>query len=553
MSDTPDASAAPAEPVRKSSGLIRNSLINSGFTLLSRFAGFARDLVIAAYMGASGNIMADAYATAQQFPNLFRRIFAEGAFSTAFVPSYSAALERDGKEAADKMAHDAMATLVFITVVFTLACEFAMPWLMYLFKPGFTSDPEKLKWTVIFTQITMPYLPCMAIVAHLAGVLNARGRFVLSAGVPILLNAVTLICVIPTHSPFQSALWGSIGTIIAGVVQAALLLWGANKTGAHVSLSIVPVFSKDINKLLMLAVPGALAAAATQVNIFVSQFFSSTVKGATMWLAIADRFYQLPLGLVGVAIGTALLPALSRAVHANDHEHAQKTMDQAVLYAMVFTLPAAVALIAMPVFLVDGIYTRGEFNPTDAAWTGACLLHYGWGVPAFVLTRILNPAFFARKDTFGPMKFAMVSVVVNIVVGVSMFRLIGIPGLAIGTSAAAWINVVLMVVTLARRKTWIIGATALRKILLVLVASAGMAAFCYAAAFYSPQVKAAIDSVLPLHNGIHGLSILGHKAIGAKEIAVVTVSLSGVVLYSGLLFGTGAVKPSELKAALRRK
>jgi putative peptidoglycan lipid II flippase len=170
-----------------------------------------------------------------------------------------------------------------------------------------------------------------------------------------------------------------------------------------------------------------------------------------------------------------------------------------------------------------------------------------------VLTRILNPAFFARKDTFGPMKFAMVSVVVNIAVGVSMFHLIGIPGLAIGTSAAAWINVVLMVFTLARRKTWIIGAAALRKILLVLVASAGMAAFCYAAAFYSASIKAAIDGILPLHNGMHGLSILGHKAVGAKEIAVVAVSLSGVVLYSGLLFGTGAVKPSELKAALRRK
>ncbi len=504
-------------------------------------------------MGASGNIMADAYATAQAFPNLFRRIFAEGAFSAAFVPSYSAALERDGKEAADKMAHDAMATLVFLTVAFTLVCEFTLPWLMYIIKPGFAVDPEKMKWAVIFTQITMPYLPCMAIVAHLAGVLNARGRFVLSAGVPILLNAVTLICVVPTHTPFMSALWGSIGTIIAGVLQASLLLWGARKTGAHVSLAIVPVFSKDINKLLLLAVPGALAAAATQVNVFISQNFSSTVNGATMWLAIADRFYQLPLGMVGVAIGTALLPALSRAIHANDHEHAQKTMDQAVLFALVFALPAAVVLLAMPLFLVDGVYTRGSFHLADSEWTARCLFHYGWGVPAFVLTRILNPAFFARKDTFGPMKFAMVSVVVNLSVGLTMFHFISVPGLAIGTSAAAWVNVLLMVFTLARRKAWTIGSVALRKTILACVAGVGMGAFCWWCAQERSVIEGWVGMILPLHNGIHALSILGHKAIGTKEIAVVGVCFAGLFVYIALLFGTGAVKPSEFKAALRRK
>ena len=552
MSQLPGAPTdAPAAPARKS-GLMRNSLINSAFTLISRFAGFARDLVLTGYLGASSSIMADAYATAQQFPNLFRRIFAEGAFSTAFVPSYSAALERDGKEKADKMAHDAMATLVFLTVILTLICELTMPWLMFVLKHGFVSNPEKFKWTVIFTQITMPYLPCMAIVAHLAGVLNARNRFVLSAGVPILLNAVTLLCILPTHTVFQSALMGSIGTIIAGVLQASLLLWGARKTGAHVSLSIIPVFSPQINKLLLLAVPGALAAAATQVNIFVSQFFSSTVNGATMWLTIADRFYQLPLGMVGVAIGSALLPALSRAVHAEDHEHAQETMDRAFVFAMVFALPAAVALVAMPFFLVDGIYTRGGFHVVDSLWTARCLMQYGWGVPAFVLTRILNPAFFARKDTFGPMKFAMVSVIVNIAVGVTMFHYMGVPGLAMGTSAASWVNAILMMITLARRKTWIIGAQALRRVLLVLLAGAIMAAFCAYASHMRPAIEAAIGMVLPHHNGVAEISIFGHKAIGTKEIGVVAVSLTGVFLYIALLFVTGAFRLSELKAMRRR-
>lgn len=528
---------------------MRNSLINSGFTLISRFAGLARDLVISAWLGASGNIMADAYYTAQAFPNLFRRIFAEGAFSAAFVPSYSAALERDGKEAADKMAHDAMATLTFITVAFCLFCQFTMPWLMMVIKPGFAADPAKYKLAVLFTQITMPYLPCMAIVAHLSGVLNARGRFMVSAGVPILLNAVTLITVIPQHSPYDSALWGSIGTVIAGVLQAGLLFWGARKTGAHVSLSIIPVFTPQINALLLLAVPGALAAAATQVNVFISQNFSSSIQGATAWLSIADRFYQLPLGLVGVAIGTALLPALSRAVHAQDHDKAQETMDQAIVFGITFCLPAAAALMAMPFFLVDGLYTRGHFTVYDAHKTAECLFHYGWGVPAFVLTRILNPAFFARKDTFGPMKFALVSVVVNMTLGLGLFHgltiggvtllpRLGAAGLAFGTSAAAWVNVGLMVFTLAKRNTWIIGGTALRKVLLLIVAGAGMAALCGFFSYIRPVIEGWVGVVLP------------HRT---KEIAVLGVCFAGLFLYIGLLFGTGAVRPSELKAALRRR
>ncbi|MGZ3306869.1 MAG: murein biosynthesis integral membrane protein MurJ, partial [Asticcacaulis sp.] len=190
-----DARSAPAP--RKASGLLRNSLITSFFTLISKFSGGARDLVLAAYLGASGNPMADAYNTAQAFPNLFRRIFAEGAFAAAFVPSYSAALERDGQKAADKLAHDAMATLAFMTLALTLVMELVMPWAMLLIKPGFAADPEKFKMTVLFTQITMPYLPCMAIVAHLSGVLNARGRFVVSSAVQMLLNLVTLAFILP--------------------------------------------------------------------------------------------------------------------------------------------------------------------------------------------------------------------------------------------------------------------------------------------------------------------------------------------------------------------
>ena len=301
--------AAPKPHSVKTGGLIRSSMVYSGFTLISRLAGFARDLAVSYTMGASSTFAADAFNTAFAFPNLFRRIFAEGAFAAAFVPAYSRSLERDGEEVADVLAADAMATLAAATLAITVAAELTMPWLMYLIAPGFAANPAKFHLAVILTMITMPYLPCMAIYAHLSGVLNARNRFVLSAAAPILLNIWTLVTVLPTHTPVEAARWASIGVILAGVSQAALLWWGVNRSGARVDVRL-PRLTPEIKQLIMLAIPGAIAASASQINVFVSGILVSQVNGARSWLAYCDRLYQLPQGLVGVAIGVALLPRL---------------------------------------------------------------------------------------------------------------------------------------------------------------------------------------------------------------------------------------------------
>ena len=534
--ETPEAPEN--QPARKSSGLVKNSLINSFFTLISRFMGLARDLVISAVLGASGNIAADAYYTALSFPNLFRRIFAEGAFTAAFVPSYSAVLVQEGPEAADKLARDAMATLTFATLVLTLAAQLTMPWLMHAINPGYFSDPAKFKLAIILTQITMPYLPCMAMVALMSGVLNARGRFIVSAAVPTVLNAAMLIAVIPQHDPIQAAYAASWGVLAAGILQAGLLFWGIRRVGAKIGVLVLPRLTPDIKKLMWLAIPGALAAAATQINVFISQAFSSAVPGARSWLNYADRLYQLPLGLVGVAIGVALLPALSRAVQAQDHDGAQNTMDDALIFSMALTLPAAAGLIAIPFFLIDGLFTRGAFHVYDAHQTASALLHYGWGVPAFVLTRILSPAFYARKNTFGPMKFAMVNVAVNLVVGLTLFHYIGVAGLAIGTSAGAWANVILMFISLIRRKMWHLSTRSASGLTKVMIAGVGMAAFLLVCDQFRSQIEAQITATFP-----HGV----------KEIAILGVCFAGLFLYIGLLFVTGAIKPRELKAMLKRR
>jgi len=520
----------------KPTSVVRASIVFSGMTLISRVMGFARDVVITAAMGASGNIAADAYATALTFPNLFRRVFAEGAFTAAFVPAYAGTLEKDGPEAADRLARDAMATMTFMAVVLSALAMIFMPQIMAVFSHGYADDPEKMRLTVILTQITMPYLPCMTMVALLSGVLNARGRFALSAFVPTLLNLFMLAFVWFSRDPVHAASLASWAVLAAGVAQAGLLLWACRRTGARIGF-VWPKLTPEIRGLLLLAIPGALAAAATQINVFVSSLLASGVNGARTWLSVADRLYQLPLGLVGVAIGVALLPTLSRAVQAGDTERSQSVMDEAVVFSMALTLPAAAAIVAMPFFLIDGLYTRGEFLAYDAQETAKALFHYGWGVPAFVLTRVLTPAFFARKDTWGPGKFAVVSVIVNLACGLSLFPVIGVSGLAIGTSAAAWVNVVLMLVTLARRKTWIAGPKAMGALLKLLLSGALMGAFCAACSHLRPQIVAGIDGIT------HHLS---------KETAVVGVCFAGLFLYLALLFATRAVRPSDIRKALRK-
>jgi putative peptidoglycan lipid II flippase len=532
----PIAAPAKANSV-KTGGLIRSSMIYSGFTLISRLMGFARDLAITSAMGASATIAADAFNTAAAFPNLFRRIFAEGAFAAAFVPAYSRSLEKDGEKVADVLAADAMAALAAATLAITILAELTMPWLMYLISPGFAANPAKFHLAVILTMITMPYLPCMAIYAHLSGVLNARNRFILSAAAPILLNLWTLIAVLPTKTPVQAAEWASVGVIFAGISQAALLWWGCKKSGAHVGFRW-PRMTPELKRLIMLAVPGAIAASATQINIFVSGILVSQVNGARTWLAVCDRLYQLPQGLVGVAIGVALLPQLSRAAGADDKHATRAAMDQAIVFALALCLPAAAALASIPFFLIDALYTRGEFTTADAHQTASALLHYGWGVPAFVLAQIFNRAFFARQDTKTPMRFGLLTVGINIALGVTLFHLIGVAGIAAATAIAWWVNVVMMAVELHRREHYTPSPRAVSKTIRILAASVALGALLGLSSHYRDVIQHVLAPVSFHH---------------PKELAIVLVCLAAGASYPFLLFAFGGLTLTEMKAAVRRR
>lgn len=516
--------------------LARNTLVQASLTLTSRVLGFARDVLLAARIGAGP--IGDAWATALMFPNLFRRIFAEGAFSQAFVPSYARTLEEHGPEAARAVAEEAMRVLFAATAALTLLAQFAMPWILLVIHGGQSDDPENFPLAILLTRITMPYLTCMSIAALLSGVLNSAGRFILSAGAPTVLNICLIISSFASFSPTEVAKAAAIGVFIAGILQALLLYWGVRRQKVRLSLIGFPRLTPRVKHILMLAIPGTIAASGTQINIMVSQFLASYEVGAKTWLYYADRLYQLPLGLVGVAVGVAILPQLSRAARREDSADGQRMMDEGIGLAMALTLPAAAALFIAPSFLIEGIFARGAFLAADAEQAGLALVHYAWGVPAFVLIKVLAPAFFAREDTKTPMRFALISVAINTVLGAGLFFWLsskgqyGFPGLAIATSIAAWANALQLGFGLSKRGWYTPGPTLIRRLIRAMLATAAMSGALWFA--------------------LENVSVIRAHAYDSKAFTTLVIIAIGMAIYglAALLFG--AVHLGEIKRALKR-
>lgn len=515
--------------------LVRNTLIQSSLTLTSRILGFLRDILLAAKIGAGP--VGDAFVTALMFPNLFRRIFAEGAFSQAFVPAYARTLEAEGPEAARALAQETLRGLLAATAVLVVAAQLAMPWLMLVIHGGQADEPRGFALAIFLTQITMPYLSFMAMGALLSGVLNAAGRFALSAGAPTLLNLCLIAAALLGEAPAETARLAAIAVTVAGALQLALLWWGVSRQGVRLRLGW-PRLTPGLKRVFALAIPGTIAASGSQINIVISQALASFETGAKTWLYYADRLYQLPLGLIGVAVGVAILPRLARAARANDARIGQRTMDSGVGLALALTLPAAAALVVAPTALVEGLFARNAFTNADAAQAGKALFHYAWGVPAFVLIKVLAPAFFAREDTKTPMRFALVSVAVNTAIGAGLFLwlrdqgALGFPGLAIGASVAGWTNAALLFLTLIARGWYRPGPALISRLV-----RAGLAAGAMAAAFvWLLDQRPALEAML--HNS-RILSLL--VAIGA-----------GAAAYAVAAFLFGALRPGDLKSLVRR-
>jgi putative peptidoglycan lipid II flippase len=423
------------KPIRLISGFLTVGM----WTLASRILGFVRDAIILAYLGTGPAY--EAYVVAFRLPNMFRRFFAEGAFNMAFIPIFSKKLE--GKEDAEGFAAQAFAGLASILIGLTLAAQLAMPWLIYGLASGFAGQ-EQFDLSVEFGRIAFPYILFISLAALLSGILNSLGRFAAAAAAPVLLNvllvSVMVIAALTGGDIARALIW----TIpVAGVAQLALVWIAARRAGFKMRLER-PRLTPDMRRLIKVAIPAALAGGVVQVNLLVGQQVASYFDRAVGWLYAADRLYQLPLGVVGIAIGVVLLPDLSRRLKAEDHDGARNALSRAAEVSLALTIPAAVALIVIPLPLVSVLFERGATTADDSAAIAMAVAVYGLGLPAFVIQKILQPLFFAREDTRRPFHYAVVAMVINAGVAIGLAPVLGWIAAAIATTIAGWGMVALL-------------------------------------------------------------------------------------------------------------
>lgn len=423
------------KPIRLMSGLFTVG----GWTLMSRILGFVRDAMILALLGTGP--LYQAYVVAFRLPNMFRRFFAEGAFNMAFVPMFSKRLE--GGDDPDGFASDAFAGLTTVLIGLTLVAMAAMPWLIYALASGFAGQ-EQFGLSVEFGRIAFPYVLFISLAALLSGMLNASGRFAAAAAAPVLLNIFLI-------SAMAGAAWlgGDVARAlvwaipVAGVAQFVLLWRAVRKAGFTLKLQW-PRLTPAMRRLIRVAIPAALAGGVVQVNLLVGQQVASYFDKAVGWLFAADRLYQLPLGVVGIAVGVVLLPDLSRRLQARDDTGAKSALSRAAEISLALTIPAAVALMIIPFPLVSVLFERGAATVDDTAAIAVAVAIYGLGLPAFVLQKILQPLFFAREDTRRPFHYAVVSMVVNAALAIGLAPVVGWIAPAIATTVAAWVMVALL-------------------------------------------------------------------------------------------------------------
>jgi len=421
--------------------LMRGFATVGGWTLASRVLGFVRDILIAAFLGAGP--AAEAFFVAFRLPNMFRRFFAEGALNMAFVPLFAKRLEGEGEAAARQFAEEVMAALTAALLVLTALAQLAMPWFVLALASGFEAQ-SKLDLAVTYSRVVFPYIVFISLAAMFSGVLNSFGKFAAAAAAPVLLNVILVGGITLAAALGRDVGWMlSWSVFVAGIAQLGLVAWAARRTGMALTLRR-PRLTAPVRRLVALGIPAALAGGVMQINLVVGTQVASYFEGAVSWLWYADRLYQLPLGVVGVAIGVVLLPELSRRVRAGDVAGSAQAMNRAAEFCLVLTLPAAVALVVVPHLVVGVLFEHGAFDATDTAATAAALAIYACGLPAFVLQKVIQAAYFAREDTRTPLRYAVISMVVNVAIAVGGAPVAGYLAAAAGTTAAGWVNLALL-------------------------------------------------------------------------------------------------------------
>lgn len=468
--------------------LVKSTATIGGYTLFSRVLGFLRDVTIASSLGAS--FLSDAFFVAFKLPNFLRRLFAEGAFNSAFVPMFAGMQAVDGEEKSRQFASEAMSFLVLILLIVTGIFIVAMPWLMYILAPGFSDDPAKFDLTVTLTRITMPYIIFISLVSLLGGILNSNDKFAAVAATPVIMNLCLIV--IPTLiEPLTPTMAHglAVAVMLSGIAQWLWLVHFCKKRGVLPKF-MRPRLTPEVKRLLALIAPAALGAGVAQVNLFIDLIIASQFDSGVSYLYYADRINELPLAVIGIAVGTALLPMLSRQIREGKMEEAYKSQARAIELALFLSLPAAIALIVIAEPVITVMFQRGAFGALETIATYKALMAFAIGLPAFVLVKILAPGFYAHQDTKTPFKVATFCILVNLIFNLLLMGPLQHVGMALATSIAGWVNVTLMAMILLRRSWLKISRELVTQSGKILLASAAMAVSLYMA---MPHMDAYMD------------------------------------------------------------
>lgn len=513
--------------------LFKSTFVIAFFTLLSRISGMLRDLLMANLVGAS--FLSDAFFVAFKIPNFFRRLFAEGAFNAAFVPSFAGLLSADGRKAAVDFAGEVMSVLLIALLALNAVFIIFMPWILPLFAPGFTTDPEKFALTVTLSRLCFPYILFISLVSLLAGMLNSMGKFAAPAAAPILLNLCMIFGLVAlnrfTPTPAHAV---AIGVFLAGIAQLVWLILACKREGAMPGL-VAPRLTARVKSMLWLMAPAALGSSVQQLNLLIDTIIASTMPDAVSYLYYADRLTELPIGMIGVAVATALLPLMSRQLKEGKLTAAQYSMNRAIEIILLFGLPSTAALLVIAEPIIRVIYEHGKFTSADTVATYRALMAFAIGLPAFLVVKIFAPGFYANKDTKTPFKIAIICVVVNLILNLTLIHYIAHVGMALATSIASWVNAFLLGTILYKRGIFRPDASLRRRLLRLGFATIVMALLLVG-------VSLLLDTYGKDHNKLKEALVLA-----------VTITVGGISYLLLAWFGGGVDKQQVINMLKRKK
>jgi putative peptidoglycan lipid II flippase len=509
-----------------------------GLTLVSRVLGLARDMLFAQFVGA--NFASDAFAVAWRMPNMFRALFAEGAFSAAFIPMFNRKVaDPKGAGLPDGIAfaEDALSVLLPALLMMTILLE-VLAWpATYLISLGFHgASQEQFAFAVMLARFTFPYLMLISLCSLLGGILNSLQKFWVAAAAPILLNVAQIVALVffHTHEPLSTTRYQAISVTVGGGLQLA---WLAQACWAsHVRLKLKrPTINAEVKRLMKLIGPAAAGAGAVQFNLLVSTALATGLlpHGSVSYIYYADRLNQLPLGLIGIGLGTVLLPTISHQLGRGAYAEAMSTQNRGLELALFFTLPATVALVMCGVPIITGLFQHGQFDAGDALKTGQALAAFSVGLPSYILVKVLTPGYYARHDTRTPMRFAMISIAVNLVLNLALILPLQHVGPPLATALASTVNVWMLYHTLKKRGHFEADARLRRRIPRLVVASVAMGAALY---WIAPLVD-------PYLTG----------SIVRRAGGLVALCAAGGLVYAIACFLTGAFKLDDVRLLLKRR